>query len=298
MQAPKKQQPFNILLADDGSVHAQAAVSFLGDLPLPAGSGITVLRVFPSTQASDLGLLEQAMHQTILRLEKQGLQVNQELLLGSPAEKIVEYAENHSPDLIIVGAKGLRATLGILLGGVAQQVVEYALSPVLVVRAPYRPLRNLLVVIDGSPSSQQAVLFLGKFPLPGKVNLQVLHVLAPPPMPVMGPSTFGIPAIIEPLPLSEEELSLRKKQEKDAQNLLDRTVLTLNSFGKPSTGLLKQGDAATEIIKIIQEQEIDLVVTGSRGFGRVKSWLMGSLSRKLVHYSDCSVLVVRGLPTE
>jgi len=42
-----------------------------------------------------------------------------------------------------------------------------------------------------------------------------------------------------------------------------------------------------------KDQKIDLIVTGSRGLGQIRSWLMGSVSRKLVHYSGCSVLVVR-----
>ena len=42
--APKKR--LNILLADDGSQHAQAAVELLGELLLPPKSRVTDLRVF------------------------------------------------------------------------------------------------------------------------------------------------------------------------------------------------------------------------------------------------------------
>ena len=136
MVVQKKADHVKILLADDGSEHAVAARSLLEDLPFPAGSEVTVLRAFASTQAADLAPLEMALNQSCTRLKEKGLQAKAELLLGSPAEKIVEYAETYKPDLIVMGAKGLRATLGILLGGVAQQVVEYACCPVMVVRAP------------------------------------------------------------------------------------------------------------------------------------------------------------------
>ena len=294
MMTPRKKQQFNILLADDGSDHARAAVALLGDLPLPLECLITVIRVFASTQAAEVTILEIAVAQTCALLINRGLQTKSELLLGSPAEKIVEYAEEHNPDLIVVGAKGLRATLGILLGGVAQQVVEYACCPVLVVRATYDRLRRILLVTDGSPYSQQAVKYLGNFPLPGGVSLQVMHVLPPPPFPVVvaEPPYSGL-AMVESLPLPEEMAAQRAREEQAGQALLDHTVGALKKYGLPATTVLERGDAATEIIEYARKQQIDMIVTGSRGFSQFKSWLMGSVSRKLVHYSGCSVLVVR-----
>jgi len=296
--SPRKKRQFDVLLADDGSDHARAAVAMLGDLPLPSECLITVFRVFASTQAAEVTYLEDAIARTCALLINKGLRTQSELLLGSPAEKIVEYAEEHKPDLIVVGAKGLRATLGILLGGVAQQVVEYACCPVLVVRAPYDKLRRILLVSDGSPYSQQAVKYLGNFPLPGGVNLQVMHVLPPPPFPVMvaEPPYSGL-AMVEPLPIPEEVAAQRAREEEAAQALLDRTVATLKKHGLSATTVLKRGDAATEIIEYAKKQQIDMIVTGSRGLSQFRSWLMGSVSRKLVHYSGCSVLVVRDSQT-
>jgi nucleotide-binding universal stress UspA family protein len=47
------------------------------------------------------------------------------------------------------------------------------------------------------------------------------------------------------------------------------------------------------MIEYIKTEQVDLVVAGSRGLSPVKAWLLGSVSRKLVHYSDCSVLIVK-----
>ena len=75
------------------------------------------------------------------------------LLYGHPAQALAEFAGEHEPDLIVMGAKGLRATLGILLGGVAQQMVEYSRWPVLVVRLPYQGLTGFC----SSPMAHPAV---------------------------------------------------------------------------------------------------------------------------------------------
>jgi nucleotide-binding universal stress UspA family protein len=67
-------------------------------------------------------------------------------------------------------------------------------------------------------------------------------------------------------------------------------------MGKPAEAILRRGDAATEILSVVKSRKMDLVITGSRGLNPIMGWMMGSLSRKLVHYSKCSVLVVRNVP--
>jgi nucleotide-binding universal stress UspA family protein len=283
---------FKVLLGDDRSEHAQAAVSLLEDLPLPPGTEVTVFRAFSPNQSTDLILMEDALNQTCLRLREKGLHAQPTLLLGSPAEKMVKYAEEAKPDLIILGARGLRSTLGILLGGVAQQVVEYAPCPVLVVRAPYAGLRSILLATDGSPSSGQALQFLGRLPLPSAANLWLMHVLPPQPLPVI---MVGMPALEMPVPpLELEELAgWDEKELQEGRALVEDGLAELRALGRQAQGLLKKGDAATEIIAMVKEKDIDLLVTGSRGLSPIKRWMMGSVSRKLVHYAGCSVLVVR-----
>ena len=69
------------------------------------------------------------------------------------------------------------------------------------------------------------------------------------------------------------------------------------SQGIKAKNALLQGDAATEIIQYASNKEIDLIIAGSRGLSPMQSWLIGSVSRKLVHYAGCSVLLVKSLMT-
>ncbi|MEW6094591.1 MAG: universal stress protein [Chloroflexota bacterium] len=281
-----------ILLADDGSEHARAAIQLLQKLPLPADTHITVLRVFGSQQASELSTLEAAVKATCDLLLRQGLQTDLELILGQPAEKIIEYADEHHPDMIVLGAKGLRATLGILLGGVAQQVVEYASCPVLVVRAPLKKLHRVLLVIDSSPYSQLAAECLARFPLPDKAEMRVMHVLPPQYQVIATEMPYGH-TFEQPLMITEEIARQRATEEEEGHRLLERMAGILAAGRLPVKTVLKRGDAATEIIAYVQKNQVDLIVAGSRGLSQMRSWLLGSVSRKLVHYSNCSVLVVR-----
>ena len=169
----------NILMADDSSEHAWSAVELIRDLSLPPKTRVMVLRVFTPGQISGIPDFERSLEKTRQHLLYAGVKVETDLLLGSPAEKIIEIAQAKKSNLIVLGAKGLRATLGSLLGGVALQVVEYAHGPVLVVRAPYQGLRRILLVTDGSATSQYAARYLGKFPLPEKADMRVMHVMPP-----------------------------------------------------------------------------------------------------------------------
>jgi nucleotide-binding universal stress UspA family protein len=92
------------------------------------------------------------------------------------------------------------------------------------------------------------------------------------------------------------ENSFLEEEQAAGQAMVDKLVLRLEMSGIPATGVLLRGDAATEIIEYAKAQQIDLVVAGSRGLSAVKGWWLGSVSRKLVHYAGCSVLVVKGLP--
>jgi nucleotide-binding universal stress UspA family protein len=288
-----------ILLADDGSQHSQASLALLRDLELPRESQVTVLGVFSPRQVDTHETLRAALERTKASLLEKGCQATAECILGYPAEKVIEYADRLHPDLIVMGAKGLRATLGILLGGVAQTVVEYANWPVLVVRAPYGGLHKTLLVVDGSIYSQRAVEYLAHFPLPAGVELLVCHVLPPLVPPMLAVQSQAVSAagieMIAALPdtMQEEPAVWQEEEERQGQAILKQALDTLQAAGLKAETFLLRGDAATEIIEYVKAHGVDLIVAGSRGLSQVRGWLLGSVSRKLIHYASCSVLVVK-----
>ena len=289
--------PKNIMLAVDGSEHSLAAIALLHDLPLHPESTITVLAVLDLRHTLSRATLLAVLDKTQNLLEDTGLKISTGLLHGNPAEELTHYAEQHPPDLFVLGAKGLRATLGILLGGVAQQVIEYATWPVLVVRAPYTGLNRALLVTDGSSCSQRAITYLGTLPLPDHIDVRVVNVIPPIYLPesTIQNLTIGM-EIVAPISRTQEEYdALEAKERAAGEFLLLQSVETLHSFGIEAKSNLLQGDAATEIIEYVKNHKIDLIVAGSRGLSQMKSWLLGSVSRKLVHYSNCSTLVVKGI---
>jgi nucleotide-binding universal stress UspA family protein len=72
----------------------------------------------------------------------------------SPALTIVEYAQNHEIDLIVMGTHGRGALAHLFMGSVAERVVRLARCPVLTVRHPehefIRP--DALVTVEAATS--------------------------------------------------------------------------------------------------------------------------------------------------
>jgi nucleotide-binding universal stress UspA family protein len=100
-----------------------------------------------------------------------------------------------------------------------------------------------------------------------------------------------------PVPSYETEELLAKQVEEEELHgkvLLADTINELGDYGIEATGVLLRGDAATEIIQYANQNQIGLIVAGSRGLSQMRRLLLGSLSRKLVHYAGCSVLIVKG----
>lgn len=246
----------SMLIAIDGSEHSFAAVKLVSDLPeqyLPRGEKglVTALGVLLLRNASDHYIYMVPLKQAQKILEGKGYQVVIDQILGYPAEVITNYADSHSIDLIVLGAKGLRATLGISLGGVAQQVVEYASCPVLVVRSPYYGIKRVLLAIDGSEFSQYAAQYMANFPFPYETRIFITHVL--PPASILKPDylirTWEMPEEIihNYSTLKEEELqAIYQEEEEKGEKYLQQTVQMLNAHGKQATSILLRGDAATE----------------------------------------------------
>jgi nucleotide-binding universal stress UspA family protein len=293
---PDHPEPMKIILADDGSKHAQAAINLLQTFPFAEHTAIKVVGVVPPIQATTHTIWQQRLDYSKNMLLRESLQVSTELVAGYPAETLLRIGEMEKPDLMVLGAKGLRATLGILLGGVAQQIIEYGTWPLLIVRHPFRNLNTVTLATDGSPSSKCAENFLKRLQLSKETSVNIVHVL--PPVVHLAPKHEYLSENDGDQPGSSPTSILLEEIPDEINRLMDKIHENLLPFYPNISRHVMQGDAATEILQFIQQSQTDLVVSGSRGLSQVQSWLLGSVSRKLVHYSPCSVLLVKGIPPE
>lgn len=292
--------PFSVQLAVDGSDNSVDAALLVRSLPLPPGSRVAVVGVLTSGQSPYETTLNAGTEKIQQIISEGGIEASSCLVHGHTAKALIEFADEHHPDLIVVGATGLHTTLKILLGGIAQQVVEYARWPVLVVRAPFNGIRRVLLAVDGSNYSRLSAEYLAQFPLPHQCEVSVMHVLPPiPSLDFYSPGMRWVPPSVLSGPTSAELQAVERKGEeerKEGKAILRETQRILRASGIKAKSLQVRGDPANEILDHVLSHKIDLVVAGSRGLSAIKGWWWGSVSRKLVHYAACSVLFVRSRP--
>ncbi|MFQ5932786.1 MAG: universal stress protein, partial [Nitrospiraceae bacterium] len=78
--------------------------------------------------------LEHELERRQQEVEAQGLRARRKVLVGAPAEVIVEEAGKEQADLIVTGTHGRTGLAHVLVGSVAEAVVRKAPCPVLAVR--------------------------------------------------------------------------------------------------------------------------------------------------------------------
>src|SRR5215216_1771264 len=82
--------------------------------------------------------------------------------------------------------------------------------------------------------------------------------------------------------------------EREGRRILDEQVKKIeNVGGAVAQSHLRMGGAAEEVIDLSEELETGLILLGSRGRGRIRRALMGSVSDSIVRHAHCPVMVVR-----
>ena len=138
--------PTRVLLATDGSPDATLAAQSAVELCERTSSELHVVHVgeylptfYAQTEEEPAELrhiAQRLLDEQTERLRAAGGQVAQaHLLLGRPAEQIVNLSEELGVGVIVIGSRGLSALRRVLLGSVSESVVRHAHCPVFVVRA-------------------------------------------------------------------------------------------------------------------------------------------------------------------
>ena len=90
---------------------------------------------------------------------------------------------------------------------------------------------------------------------------------------------------------------VRQEMEREAQGILDGQVKQIEGLGgSVAQARLSEGGASEEIVALAEEIGAGLIEVGSRGRGRIRRLLMGSVSDAVVRHAHCPVLVVRWKP--
>ncbi|MFG3707683.1 universal stress protein [Micromonospora sp. NPDC047670] len=187
--------------------------------------------------------------------------------------------ESREAALVVLGHRGLGGFAGLLIGSVTVQVSAHALCPVMVVRGEPRADGPVVVGVDGSECSTEAVGFA--FEEASRRGAPLLAVQA-----WLHPTPVG-PGEILPLVYdldayaAEQERTLAESLAGFAERYPDVPVRHRLVRGTPARVLVEESKAA------------QLVVVGARGRGPLSGLLLGSVSHAVLHHAHSPLVIVR-----
>jgi nucleotide-binding universal stress UspA family protein len=141
------------------------------------------------------------------------------------------------------------------------------------------PFSKILVPVDKSENANRALEYALKLSMFTKCEMMVLHVL-------------------QDIQYSEESYlyirELEDSLEKHAKKYLDELVNKIEKeHGIKLKAIVKRGGPVSGIMDTVKEENIDLIVMGSRGLGGFKEMLLGSVSHGVTSHAKVPVLIVK-----
>ncbi|MEU5943656.1 universal stress protein [Micromonospora sp. NPDC047548] len=187
--------------------------------------------------------------------------------------------ESRDAALVVLGHRGLGGFAGLLIGSVAVQVSARADCAVLVVKGEARADGPVLVGVDGSALSTEALGFAFEEAALRDTGLVAVHAwLTPTPV---GPGDM-LPLVYDVDALAaEEERVLAESLAGWSQRYPQVPVRRRVAHGAPARVLVEESAAA------------QLTVVGAHGRGALTGLLLGSVSHAVLHHSHGPLAIVR-----
>jgi nucleotide-binding universal stress UspA family protein len=142
---------------------------------------------------------------------------------------------------------------------------------------------KILLAIDGSEYSAEAVNIVAGRPWPEGTEVRVLTAVEP----VAPPATELWYDAGGSLERARQEMGTR------AEQIAAGAAESLRAGGLTAETAVRDGEPRSVIVDEAREWDADLIVLGSHGYTGLKRWLLGSVAQAVVGHAPCSVEVVR-----
>ncbi len=146
-------------------------------------------------------------------------------------------------------------------------------------------IQGILVATDASAPANRAIDIAADMAAKYESSLIILHVVRH----MQLPSELQRMAQVEKIAAREADI-LKFVADKILDDAKKRAKKKGVTDVRTTVG---EGDPATAIIRQAKRRNVDLIVMGTRGLGKVKEMFLGSVSRKVCNLSDNNCLTVR-----
>jgi nucleotide-binding universal stress UspA family protein len=212
------------------------------------------------------------------------------IIEGSPSQKILSYAREEDISLIVMSSHGLSGVTLWPLGSTVDKVLRLTRHPLLIVRVQEPPpiipgedlFKRILVPLDGSELGARVVPYVQAIASASGSELVLFHVIETD----RSLHTLGR---IDAVPILEDEMtSLRQR----AAEYLDQQGAMIAGSGAKVLKVIKTGNIAGEIIRYASDNSLPLIALSSHGHSGLESWIIGSVTTKVLHAAQRSLFIV------
>jgi len=280
--------PFAIAIAQrDGSrvalvhVHDEGVVLAGANAPVMDGA-------WEDDQAAEMGGAIRAMADKLAN--DTGVAVTAVTLRGAAAPSLVQYANAHAADLIVMTTHGRSGFSHAWFGSVAERVIHAATTPVLVVRAGEHvqakvaePLfGHVLLPIDREQSGAEAMQHALTLGMHGQTTYTLLTIVSA--LPILPPPYPYAPFVGDP------EFETRGA---DTAALLERIAVPARTAGDATEARVVTSEQTAPAILEVAKSTIDLIVMPTHPRGSFSRALLGSVVDKVMRGATVPLLLFR-----
>lgn len=142
-------------------------------------------------------------------------------------------------------------------------------------------VKTILVPTDFSDSAQGALDYARVFALRFEADLLLLHVVET--------LAVGYASDLFPVPMAEVFQEMSGYAQAEVRKLGE----AVRAQGLAVRELVVQGKPSAEIVRVAEEEHVDLIVLGTHGKGVLDHALFGSTTERVVRKAPCPVLSCR-----
>jgi nucleotide-binding universal stress UspA family protein len=209
--------------------------------------------------------------------------------VGDVRSELLAIVADEEIDLVVMGTHGRNAIERFFLGSLTERMLRTLPVPVLTVahtdpaREPHNaspvPLRHVLYATDLSDDADVGLKFSIELARGAGARLTVLHVLKP----------------VETIYWGSEGGFLRNELETIREDTMSRLVHSVPLDwvqGVNARPMMVEGDAFREILRVSDEDEVDMIVLNLHGKGLLERALLGSTAERVIRGAHVPVLSI------
>ena len=145
-------------------------------------------------------------------------------------------------------------------------------------------IKRILVVSRSTKNCRKAVHYGISLAKQYRSKLYVLHVIHDP---------FSVDGWNLPIPSLKQEY---EKLVKKARAEIDHIIKSEQADGLGITEWIKDGKPIDEVIKVVEDEKIDLIIMSAHEEGRLEHYMFGRSVEKLTRKMPCSIFLVNYNP--